>query len=170
MVIFQMLFLVCELYKSGRHTTAYFGYGQYFIWEILVLAVMETARPKNTSFINFFWSGNETILVCKLYVKSVIFYMFQILDNTYIDRFRLVAFVKYILSLIYSYCIQNCTFWNFLEIAETFVSWKKYFQSLLIIMFFYPKTSNFHDSGMIGHRKLSDPSVNKIFNVLSISL
>ena len=53
LVIFQMFFLVCELYKSGRHITTYFGYGQCFIWEILVLAVMETARPKNTSFSNF---------------------------------------------------------------------------------------------------------------------
>ena len=37
-------------------------------------------------------------------------------------------------------------------------------------MFFYPKASNFHNSGMIGRRKLSDASVNNIFNILSIGL
>ena len=37
-------------------------------------------------------------------------------------------------------------------------------------MFFYRNTSNFHNSGMTSRRKLSDPSVNNIFNVLSIDL
>ena len=38
-------------------------------------------------------------------------------------------------------------------------------------MFFYRKTSNFHNPGMIiGRRKLCDSSMNNIFNILSIGL
>ena len=55
-------------------------------------------------------------------------------------------------------------------IVETFVFWRKYFQSLFIFMFFYLKTSNFRNSGMIGRKKPSDPSMNNVFNVLSIGL
>ena len=57
-----------------------------------------------------------------------------------------------------------------MEIVEIFVFWRKYFQSLLIFVFLYPKTSNFHNSWKIGRRKLSDPSMNNTFNVLSICL
>ena len=39
-----------------------------------------------------------------------------------------------------------------------------------LIPLFYPKTSNFHNSEMIGRRKLTDLSMNNIFNVLSIGL
>ena len=70
---------------------------------------------------------------------------------------------------------------------ETFVFWGKYFQGLVIFMFvFYPETSNFHNSDMIGQRndwsekwlvremigqrKLPDSSMNNVFNVLSIGL
>ena len=35
-------------------------------------------------------------------------------------------------------------------------------------MIFYPKASNFHNSGMIGRRNLYDPLMNNILNVLSI--
>ena len=56
-----------------------------------------------------------------------------------------------------------------MEIVETFV-FEEAIQSLLIFIFFYPKTSNFHNSGMIGGRNLSDPSMNNILNVLSIDL
>ena len=48
--------------------------------------------------------------------------------------------------------------------------WRKYFQSLLIFIFFYAKACNFHDSGMVGRRKLPKSSMNNIFNVLSIAL
>ena len=34
--------------------------------------------------------------------------------------------------------------------------------------FFYPKTNNFGNSRMVGRRKLPDPSINNIFNVLSV--
>ena len=93
----------------------------------------------------------------------------EILGNIYTDRFLLVAFVKYTLSQIYRHCIWKCTFWYFLEIVETCFS-KKVFQSPPIFMFFYSKTSNFHNSKMVSFRKLSDPSVNNNFNVLWIGL
>ena len=38
------------------------------------------------------------------------------------------------------------------------------------ICLFYPKSSNFHNSGKIGRRKPSDPLMKNIFNVLSIGL
>ena len=93
---------------------------------------------KRKHYCSFSWSGNDTVLVCKLYVNSVNkYFYFGEFDNISIDRFLLVAVVKYILSQIYSHCIQNCTFWYFMEIVETFVFWRKYFQSLLIFMFFF---------------------------------
>ena len=36
--------------------------------------------------------------------------------------------------------------------------------------FFYPKTSNFHNSGLVGRRKLPDLSLNNIFSALVIGL
>ena len=94
------------------------------------------------------------------------------MDNIYIDRFLLWAFVKYILSQIYSHCIQNCTFRYFLEIVESFVSWGKYFQSLVIFMFlYYPETVT-----SITQKKLvveSCPTTQWtyiVFNFLSIGL
>ena len=38
------------------------------------------------------------------------------------------------------------------------------------MFFFYLKTCNFHNSGMVGCRKLPDPSMNDIFNFLSLRL
>ena len=60
------------------------------------------------------------IMSC-LYIETLILGMSKILDNMYIDRSLLVAFVKYILSQIYSHCIRNCTFGYFLEIVETVI-------------------------------------------------
>ena len=105
---------------------------------------------------NFALSGNDTILDCKLYmpslkVKSLISNVSEILNNFFVDTSLLLAFIKYILSQIYSHCICNCNFWNFLVIVETFVSWRKYFQGILIFMIlFYPKTINFRNSGIVG--------------------
>ena len=62
--------------------------------------------------------------------------MFEILNNIYIDRLLLLAFVKYILPQLYSYFIQNCTFWYFLAIVEPCIFLRKYFQSILVFMLF----------------------------------
>ena len=111
----------------------YLGHGQCFIWEFLVLAFIETARL-NTILLEFFpdremtqfWSVSHVCQVCKLK---------RILDNIYMDRFLLVAFVKYILSQIYTHSFQNCTFRDFLETVETFIFWE-YFHSLVIFVSF----------------------------------
>ena len=79
--------------------------------------------------------------------------MSEILDNIYIDRFLLVAFVKYILSQIIVFgTVLFDTFWRLRKL----VFQRKYFQSLLIY-FFYLKTTNFHNSSLVGRRKLPNP-------------
>ena len=45
---------------------------------------------------------------------------------------------------------------------------KKYLKSFYNI--FYPESSNFLNLGLTGRRKLPDPSINNIFNTLSIGL
>ena len=76
--------------------------------------------------------------------------MSEILDNIYIDRFLLVAFVKYILSQIIVFgTVLFDTFWRLRKL----VFQRKYFQSLLIY-FFYLKTTN---SSLVGRRKLPNP-------------
>ena len=143
----------------GLYITTYFGYGQCFISEFIVLAFIETARLDTTSFSNFSWSGNEVFWsvnyirqVCKL--KLVL----KVLDNVFLDRFLLVAFVKYILWQICSHCIQNCTFLILCRECGNFCSLKKIFsESSYIYVLFYPKTSNFHNSGIIGRRRCLTP-------------
>ena len=90
--------------------------------------------------------------------------------NIYVDRFLLVPFIKCVLSQIYSHCFRNCTFWFFLEMVKTFVFWRVYISKSFYIYAFYPKTSNFNNWGMVGHKKLPNPSVNNSFNVLLVSL
>ena len=66
-VILEAFYRSVKLCKLGLYITAYFGHGQCFIWEFLVLAFRETARL-NTTFSNFSWSE---ILVCKLSMSSL---------------------------------------------------------------------------------------------------
>ena len=118
MVIFQIFFLACKLYKSGLYITRYFRHGQCFIWEFSVSAFIETTRLNTASFRNFSWPEKTLIL-----------------DHIYIDRFLLVAFIKYILSQIYR-TVQKCNFQYFLEIVETFV-FENIFKVLLYLCFFF---------------------------------
>ena len=124
---FSDFFLVCKLHKLGLYIATYFGHGQCFVWEFLALILIEIAKQKTTSFGNFSWSGNDTILACKLYmpirIKILILSMSEILSNINVDRYQLVSFVKDILSQIYSHCIWSYTFLFFVEIVETFVFW-----------------------------------------------
>ena len=71
LVNFQMFFLVCKLCGLGFFIKTYFRHRQCFIWEFLVFAFIETARPKAFSCNNFSWSWNDTILFCKLYISSL---------------------------------------------------------------------------------------------------
>ena len=135
-----MFFLVCKLYKLGLYITTYFGHGQCFIWGFLVLAFIETAILNTTSFRNFSWSGNDIFWsvnyicqVCKL--KLVL----KVLDNVFIHRFLLVAFVKYTLSQIYSHCTQNCTFFDIYRLWKLLFSKENIFNIFLCLCFFIQK-------------------------------
>ena len=76
--------------------------------------------------------------------------MFEVLDNIYIDRFLLLAFVKYNLSQIYSHFIRNCTTFRYLlAIAEKNFFLKKILSKVSYIYVFYPKPINFHNLGIV---------------------
>ena len=106
--------------------------------------------------------------------------MSEILGNIYIwlflvnsDSVLLLALVKYVL---YSHFTQNCIFLYFLDAKNTcFVTkdcWKSSYTCVFILFkkqhnWFH---KNLHNSGMVGRRKLADPSLNRIFNALSIGV
>ena len=101
----------------------------------------------------------------------------EILDNIYIWVFSvniesvlLLAFVKYTLQPVSS----RLYFSYFLKAKSPFI-WRKNFQNLLIFVYlFCPKTTQLvlekHNSGMVGCRKLPDPSLNRIFNALPVGV
>ena len=103
--------------------------------------------------------------------------MSEILDNTYIWVFLVniesVFLVKYMLC---SHFTQNCILLYFLEAKNPYFVTKNCWKSSYICVFilsikqhnwFY---KNLHNSGMVGRRKLHDPSLNRIFNALSIGV
>ena len=149
--------------------SSYFEHRQCFIWGFLIFSFLV--------FTNFSWSGNVSVLVCKLY-----FYFGHVQNlGQYLclSVFRkqwkcpTFCFFKYIL---YRHFTQNGIFLYFLE-AKILVLWWKVIQNLLIFVYlFCPKKQhnwfyeNLHDSGMVGRTKLSDLSLNCIFNALSIGV
>ena len=104
--------------------------------------------------------------------------MSKILDNIYISVFLvniesalLLALVKYMLC---SHFTQNCIFCTFWRL-KILVLWRKIVENLLIFAdLFCPKNGwfhkNLHNSGIVCRRKLPDPSLNCIFNALSIDV
>ena len=97
--------------------------------------------------------------------------MSEILDNVYIwvflvntESVLLLALVKYMLCSHFTQIFIFCTFWMLKVLV------------LYICVFILSKKrcnwfhKNLHNSGMVGRRKLSDPSLNHIFNVLSIGV
>ena len=101
-----------------------------------------------------------------------------ILDNIYIWVFSinnetvpLLALVKYMLC---SHFTQNCIFCTFWRL-KILVLWRREIVENLIFVYFIlskKRRSWFHENlgnfGMIGRRKFPDPSLNHIFNSLSI--
>ena len=101
-----------------------------------------------------------------------------ILNNIYIWVFSinnetvlLLALVKYMLC---SHFTQNCIFCTFWR-RKILVLWRREIVENLIFVYFIlsKKRRNwFHEnlgnSGMVGRRKLPDPSLNHIFNLLSV--
>ena len=106
--------------------------------------------------------------------------MSKILDNIYIwvllvysESVLLLAFVKY---MLYSHFTQNCIFLYFLEAKNPCFVTKNCLKSSYFCVSILSKKQhnwfykNHHNSGVIGLRKLPDPSLNRIFNVLSIGV
>ena len=85
----------------------------------------------------------------------------------------LLAIVKYMLC---SHFTQNCIFWCFLEAKNPRFVMKMLKIFLYLCICFVQKLAqlishkNHHNSGMTGRRKLLDPSLNRIFNALSIGV
>ena len=84
-----------------------------------------------------------------------------------------LAVVKYIL---YSYFTQNCIFLYLLEAKNPCFVTKNCSKSSYICVFVLSEKTaqlilqNLHNSRMVGRRELFDPSLNRIFNALSISV
>ena len=87
-------------------------------------------------------------------------YILGLLVNS--ESVLLLTFVKFMLC---SHSTQNCIFLYFLETKNP---------CFVTTVLFCQKNNwfckNLHNSGMNGRRKLSDPSLNRIFNVLSIGV
>ena len=106
--------------------------------------------------------------------------MAEILDNIYIWVFSinsesvlLLVLVKYMLC---SHFTQNCILLYFLEAKNPYFVTKNCWKSSYICVFILSKKrrnwfhKNLHNSGMVGRRKLPEPSLNHIFNALSIGV
>ena len=71
---------------------------------------------------------------------------------------------------------QNCILLHFLEAKNPYFVTKNCFKSSYICVFILSKKrrnwfhKNLHNLGIVGRRKLSDPSLNRIFNALSIGV
>ena len=109
------------------------------------------------------------------------FEMSQILDNIYIwvflvniESILLLALVKYMLSSHLAW--KSILLLYFLEAKSPYFVTKNCWESSYICVFILSKKrrnwfhKNLHNSGMAGRRKLPDPSLNRIFNALSIGV
>ena len=116
------------------------------------------------------WSVNYTFVLD----------MSKILDNIYIwvylvniESVLLLVLVKYILC---SHFTQNCILLFFLEAKNPYFVTKNCWKSSYICVFILSEKrrtrfqKKLYNSGMVGRRKLTDPSLNRIFNVLSIGV
>ena len=106
--------------------------------------------------------------------------MSEILDNIYIwvflvnsESVLLLAFVNYMLYIDFA---QNCIFLYILGAKNPCFATKNLSKPSCICVFILPQKQhnwsdkNLHNLGMVGRRKLPDPSLNHIFNALSIGV
>ena len=104
----------------------------------------------------------------------------KILDNIYIwvflansESVLLLALIEFMLC---NHFTQNCIFWYFLDAKNHCFVPKNCWKSSYICVFILSikRRNSFHknphNSGMVGRRKLPDPSFNHIFNSLSIGV
>ena len=132
---------------------------------------------------SFFWSLNCTSLVCKLFIQTILdFWAVFILEIFWIKTFildiseildNIIGYLLILLNIFYhrstAILFGTVLFDTFSRLRELLFL-KKIFSKSSYIYFFYPKTSNFHNSGMAVRTELPDPSMNNIFNVLSTGL
>ena len=117
-----------------------------------------------------FWSVNYTFILD----------MSEILDNIYIwvflvniESVLLLALVKYMLC---NHFTQNCILLYILRAKNPYFVTKNWWKSSYICVLILSKKlfnwfqKNLHNSGMVGRTKLPDPSLNGIFNALSIGV
>ena len=117
-----------------------------------------------------FWSVNYTFILD----------MSKILDNIYIwvflvniESVLLLALVRYMLC---SHFTQNCILLYFLVEKTPYFVTKNCWKSSYTCVFVLSKKrrnwfhKNPHNLGTVGRRKLLDPSLNRIFNALSIGI
>ena len=106
--------------------------------------------------------------------------MSEILNNIYISVFSInsgsvlrLALVKYMLC---SHFTKSCIFLYFLEIKNPCFVTKNCCKFSYICVFILTKKrrnrfhKNLHNSGIVGRRRRPDPSLNHIFNDLSIGV
>ena len=165
----------------------YFEHGQCFIWGILVFSFLVFSIFKYLKF-NFssnfsdlemlkLWSVNYMCPVCNLcfYLRHV-----QILDNIYIwvilvnsENVLLLVLVKYMLC---NHFTQKLYFFVLFEAKNPCFVTKNWWKSSYICVFILSKKrrnwfhKNLYNSGIVDRRKLPDPSLNHIFNALSIGI
>ena len=98
--------------------------------------------------------------------------MFKILGNTHLESVLLVAFVKYIFWQLYSCCIQNCIFGTFWRLWKVFFDKRnsKFSDDFVLFYLRNSGTSNLHNLGVVGRRKLPEHLLNNIFKNLLIGL
>ena len=77
---------------------------------------------------------------------------------------------------MFSHFTQNCILLYFLQAHNPYFVTKSCWKSSYICVFILSKKQrnwfhkNLHNSGMVGRRKLPDPSLNRVFNALSIGV
>ena len=92
--------------------------------------------------------------------------MSEILGNVY-HRYVIIVFGTVVFGTVF--------FRTFLRSRKLLFS-RKFFQNLILMFSFYPKKletwfqKNFHNSNVVSRRKLFDPSLGNVFNLLSIGL
>ena len=95
--------------------------------------------------------------------------MYEILNNIYLARLLLVAFVKYILSQIYGHVFGTVLLDTFWKLWKLLFFEQKTFK-IVVYLFFLSRNQQLPNSGIFGRRKLPNLSMNNIFNVLLIVL
>ena len=124
-----------------------------------------------------FWSAPYIWQVWKLYLyfghaRNVGQYLYlSVLVNS--ESVLLLAFVKY---MLYRHSTENCIFSYFVEAKNPYFETQIGSKFSYICIFILSKKQHnwfykiFHNSGTVGRRKLTNPSLNSTLNALSIGV